>query len=480
MNESPNILLILTDQQRGDCIGVDSLAPDVLQTPNLDWLANSGTRFARGYSECPSCVPARRSLMSGTAPAANGMVGYQDGVDWEPPATLAGELTGAGYHTELIGKLHLHPARKPYGFQNVQLADATKGDNDYITWLKEECGRREQDPGFMHGVSANGWVGRPHVLPEEQMHTFWCVDRAIDYLRTRDQSAPAFLNLSFIDPHPPLTPPPFYYDRYIQRELPRPDVGDWAPLFDGPQRGLNPDASKLRLPDVDMQCCRAGYYGMINFIDDQLGRLFHACPELDEWLVIFTSDHGEMLGDHNLFRKTWPYEASARVPFLVRLPRSLQGPDQQVSHAPVGWQDIMPTILAAAGVPVPESCTGKSLFPIVRGEGDSVREILHGEHAGCYDYADGNHWITDGRMKYIWYSQTGAEQFFDLENDPREMENLAAQDGSSDLLSTWRANLAEFLLDRPESFTDGTKLIPGRPHNTLIPGYQPDRTYPFL
>ena len=160
--------------------------------------------------------------MTGTAPAANGAVGFKS-APWQPPHTLAGELSKAGYQTEMIGKLHLTPHRKRYGFDHMQLADGTRGaDNDYVEWLRQYHRRHEVDPGMAHGISANGWVGRPHHLPEEQMHTFWCVDRAMDFLRKRDPSAPFFLNLSFIDPHPPLVPPAPYYDRYIHRSLPDP------------------------------------------------------------------------------------------------------------------------------------------------------------------------------------------------------------------------------------------------------------------
>ncbi|MCP4247692.1 MAG: sulfatase-like hydrolase/transferase, partial [bacterium] len=188
--------------------------------------------------------------------------------------TLAGELSGAGYQTEMIGKLHLSPLRKRYGFDHMQLADATRGrENDYVEWLREQHGRVEADPGMAHGVSSNGWVGRPHSLPEEQMHTFWCVDRAMKFLSKRDPSAPFFLNISLIDPHPPLTPPRFYYDRYIDRDLPAPVVGDWVAAFDGAQKGQDPNAARVCLDEQDMHCARAAYYGMVNFIDDQIGRL---------------------------------------------------------------------------------------------------------------------------------------------------------------------------------------------------------------
>lgn len=116
----PNILLITTDQQRGDCLSLDPHSPSCLQTPNLDWVAHTGTHFRHGYSECSSCIPARRGLMTGTAPAANGAVGFKS-TQWNPPHTLAGELSRVGYQTEMIGKLHLTPIRKRYGYDRSLL-----------------------------------------------------------------------------------------------------------------------------------------------------------------------------------------------------------------------------------------------------------------------------------------------------------------------------------------------------------------------
>ena len=120
-NARPNIVLFITDQQRGDCLGLDPRSPAVLQTPNLDYIARSGLHCTQAYAECPSCIPARRSLMTGTAPAANGVVGFQS-AEWNPAHTLAGALSAAGYQTEMIGKMHLHPPRKRFGFDHVQLA----------------------------------------------------------------------------------------------------------------------------------------------------------------------------------------------------------------------------------------------------------------------------------------------------------------------------------------------------------------------
>jgi arylsulfatase len=469
----PNILLITTDQQRGDCLGIDG--HPVLQTPHLDFLAHSGTLFRRGYSEAPSCIPARRTLMSGQAPDVNGMVGFQGGVAWDPPATLAGELSRAGYQCEMVGKLHLWPARKRYGFDHMRLADGTRGrDNDYVEWLGGAAPIERW--GMAHGVSPNGWIGRPTHLHETQTHAFWCVSQAIEFLTKRDPSVPFFLNVSFIDPHPPLTPPQFFYDRYANRALPPPVVGDWAPAFETPEKGFDPEVAdtggRLRLDDDTLHYCRAAYYGLINHVDMQIGRLLQYLRDsrlFEETFLLFTSDHGEMLGDHHMFRKTYPFEASARVPFLARAPRRMGYPREVVTLAPVGLQDVMPTLLDVAGATPPAAVTGRSVLPLMRGETAGWRETLHGEHAGCYRPDDGMHYLVDGRTKYIWYSQTGRELLFDLDRDPQEMHDLAADAGAEERLAPWRWRLVERLRQRPEGFTDGERLIAGRPHRNLVP-----------
>jgi arylsulfatase len=480
MTERPNIVLILTDQHRGDCLGI--AGHPVLQTPNLDFLARGGTLFRRGYSEAPSCIPARRSLMSGQSPEAHGMVGFQGGVPWDPEHTLAGDLAAAGYHCGMVGKLHLWPHRKLFGFHRVILAESTRGgDNDYLDWLQRSGGDWPPDRWAMaHGVSPNGWMARPNHLPETHTHTFWCVSQSIEFVAKRDPTKPFFLNLSFIDPHPPLTPPSHYFDRYARKELPPPVIGDWAPRFDEPTKGLDTEGfdnrKSGRLDDDAMHTYRAGYFGTIEHVDNQIGRLIQYLRDarlFDNTFFLFTSDHGEMLGDHHKFQKGLPFEGSARVPFLARAPRGMGLAHEVVSDAPVGLQDVMPTLLDAAGVPVPEQCTGRSVLPLMRGQSRREagwRETLHGEHSPQFEGWDGMHYLTDGQTKYCWFTQSGQELLFDLETDPGETHNLLAGVDGAELGGVWRRRLIEQLRNRPEGFTDGERLIAGRPHPKLIPG----------
>jgi arylsulfatase A-like enzyme len=369
--------------------------------------------------------------------------------------------------------------RKRWGFDHIALSDASHGwsgmvgENEYADWLRS-TGETMIEPGVAHGVDANGWVGRPNYLPEEKTHTFWCTSKAIDFITKRDPTAPFFLNLSYVDPHPPLTPPQFYYDRYINDDLPMPAVGDWVDWFPEEQRGLGVADWRIHINERAMRQARAAYYGMINFVDDQVGRLMNCLRRtglMQNTFILFTSDHGEMLGDHNMFRKTFAYEGSARVPFIARAPKIWKLPTQNTTNAPVGWQDIMPTLLDAAGIEIPNSVTGKSLLPLMRGEEENApREVLHGEHAGQYNYNDGVHFLVGSRHKYIWYSQTGQEQLFDLQNDPNELRDLARGEDSGEVVGEWRDRLIEVLKDRPEGFTDGKKLIAGQPHKHMVPG----------
>jgi arylsulfatase A-like enzyme len=481
----PNLLLVTTDQQRGDCLSL--AGHPVLETPHMDYLGQSGTHFRRGYSECPICVPARRTLMSGQAPAAHGVLTNHSEA-WDPAHTLAGTLRAAGYQTEMVGKLHLWPARKRFGFDHLLLADSPRGrDNDYVDWLVQQGHHGARPPfdrwAMAHGVSPNSYVGRPFHLDETQTHTFWCASESIAFLAKRDRSAPFFLNLSFYDPHPPQVPPAFCFERYDALPLPPPVVGDWAPDAPGPAHGEDPEAVKttglVHLHDRVNHRWRAAYYGAVTHVDYQLGRVVQYLREanlLDETFVLFTADHGEMLGDHRMIGKSRALEGAAHVPFLCRAPRAWGLPGRQVVDAPVGLQDVMPTLLDAAGLPIPETCTGRSVLPLMRGASPAAagwRDVLHGEHARRYAAFGAMHYLTDGHAKYVWHSQTGEELLFDLDEDPQERHNLAAGGAPAGRLASWRARLIDLLRDRSEGFVAGGELVPGRPHGPTVP--RPER-----
>jgi arylsulfatase A-like enzyme len=227
----------------------------------------------------------------------------------------------------------------------------------------------------------------------------------------------------------------------------------------------------VNLHGLALKNARAGYYGMINHIDDQIRRLLNPINGVDRenTIIIFTSDHGEMLGDHYRFRKTAPYEGSARIPFLISAPQQFGLKQRLVVEEPVCLEDIMPTVLDMIGeAPVP-GVDGKSVLPLMRGEPTSWREYLHLEHSELEEADDiGHHTLTDGQEKFIWFTRTGREQFFDLRIDPHELRDLIAAPESKERVKHWRQRLIAELKDRPEGFTDGSKLLPNRPYPPVM------------
>lgn len=469
MNERPNILLISTDQQRGDCLGIDG--HPVLRTPNLDALAAGGAWFRHAYSACPVCIAARRTLMTGRKPASHGVTMNYETLLEGP--TLPATLTAAGYHTHLVGKLHLWPNRKLYGFMSADWSDGANtwpGVGDYGRFLESE-GIDSVVPGMAHGVDQNSWVARPWHLDERLHFTNWCTDRAMRFLERRDPTVPFFLNVSYVQPHQPCVPPQPYWDRYMRLDLPQPFVGDWARVLDERPVGLSPLAWRVKLSGDEMQEFRAGYYGSINHIDDQIGRLLDVVP--DNTVICFLSDHGEMLGDHQWVRKRNAFEPSVRVPMIWNLPDSMDIPMRGKVEGAVELMDVMPTILECAAVEVPDTVDGKSVLPLLRGEADQVHPYIHGECADIPTLGSGMQYCTDGREKYIWYPGTGAEQFFDLERDPNEMIDLSADPAEEGRMERWRACMVDELRGRPEGFVENDTLqVLGAIPNRCLPGYE--------
>jgi len=468
----PNILLLVTDQHRGDCLGIEG--HPVQQTPHLDMLAAAGVRFRHAYAACPVCIPARRTLMTGRRPQTHGaLMNYGT---WLNGPTLPGELSKAGYQAHLVGKLHLWPPRKLYGFDSADWSDKPdtnprRGpEDDYQRFLRHE-GVTAPWASMGHGIGSNNWVGRAWHMDERLHFSNWCADRAIEFVERRDPTQPFFLKVSFLHPHQPCTPPQFYYDRYMNMDLPEPFVGDWARVFDGPQRGMSPmNCWRACFEPQVIKQARAAYYGSINHIDDQIDRILTVLPA--NTIVLFTADHGEMLGDHQWLRKRNAYEPSARIPLLMYFPKSAGLSAGQVIDAPVELMDIMPTLLDAADAPIPETVEGRSMLSLIRGDSD-WREYVHGECSSVPTLDSGMQYLTDGRRKYIWLPGPGVEQYFDLENDPNELRDLANEPGSAEEIAYWRGLLVRELEGRPEGFTDGRELKRlGKATAPCMPGFE--------
>ena len=467
----PDILLIMPDQFRGDSLSI--LRHPIARTPTLDALAREGALFRRAYSTVPSCIPARFALLTGLAPQTSGVVGYAARKITTP--TLPECLAKAGYATVLVGRnMHQSADSGSLGYQQQILGSTYIPNDDYDRALRQAApasGGIRQVIATL-GVDTNRWPAKPWPLAEELHPTNWIVRRSREVITQAPAAQPLFLTASFYAPHPPLFPPARFFDRYMRMNLPPPAMGDWVD-----RAALRPEGDKpghrILLEGDTLRRAQAGYYGLIEHLDEQLAPLIADFKARSEkagraWVIAVTSDHGESLGDHGFFRKCEPYEGAANIPFILAASPKLGFARGVRSLQPVCNEDLMPTLLALAQATAPGRLDGRDLAPNLRGEDVAVRPWLHFEHSPIYGPEQGFQALTDGRFKYIWRPNSGREQLFDLAEDPREERDLAHVPAQRATLEKWRGRLIERLANRPEGFSDGTKLIAGRPYRALM------------
>jgi len=383
----------------------------------------------------------------------------EEAVPWRYPVTLMGCLRDHGYQTMLAGKTHFYPQMTTCGFEKMRQYEAKvvgeAPECDYHVWLERETGGRIQDTSSQ--VNRNTWVAHPWTHDERLHPSTWTMDAALGLIERRDPLRPFFLQIGFNRPHPPLDPPRHYYEMFRDCDVPPPAVGAWASDWQGrPHADLPPPTP------AQLRRARQAYYAQLAHVDHQVGRLIHHLKQSGQFentYLIFSSDHGEMLGDHHRFAKTVPLEGSARVPLIIRPPSRAASPCGATCAAPCTLSDIMPTVLEEAGIPIPDTVEGASLAPWVRGETPAWRTFVHGEHAG----REGWQFLTDGREKYFWESRSGREWLFDLENDPQELVDLSEDPTGQARLQCWRQRLIDTLAARPQDgLSDGSRLIPGK------------------
>jgi len=479
-NERPNILWICTDQQRFDTLGC--YGNDVVETPVLDSLADRGIRFDQCFSQSPVCTPSRASFLTGRYPRTTGCRQNGQPVP-ESERFVTQILAERGYNCGLAGKLHVSPSdRESVESQSVSepLRRVDDGysefhwshsptdphpSNAYHKWLKRE------------GVSVtpSPYEGSEHVrtwVDPEYHQTTWCIEEAANFIEAHEShDDPWLFSLNLFDPHPPFDPPESYLERYVDRldEIHEPNY-ERSELDDKPQvqrdkhRGDNNRGGPpfVDVSDDDHMLIRAAYYAMVDLIDDQIGRLFETLEQTgqrEDTLVVFMSDHGEMLGDHGLYAKgPYFYDPAVRVPLIVSQPGVVRGGME--SDAIVELVDVAPTLLEAAGIDRPTGMQGRSLWSAVTGEID-IND--HRDSAYCEFYnASTQH--TDPRAyatmvrtdDYKLVSVHGRDEgeLYDLASDPDEMKNLwynpAYESKKCELLDELAFRMAETVDPLPE------------------------------
>ena len=422
----PNILVLMTDQQRYDALSCAGNRE--IRTPHLDALAASGVRFTQAVTPTPVCVAARRSFITGHRVSRTHWVSNRKlpGPLPELP-TLMSLLLQSGYWTQGIGKMHFQGCH--FGLRQVETMEEGVPhwiDDDYISYLRRN-GIRTRFPKGIRDLL----MFQPQTcgIPVEHHMNTWVADRSINFLREHRRhrsTKPFFLWSSWISPHPPFAPCEPYDTLYDPAQMDLPVFAD-RPIESLPP-GLLPCRGRLdgahRDPDR-MRRLRALYYGLVSHVDDSVGRILAELDSLglrENTVVLFVSDHGEMLGDHGLGQKFNPYERSVRIPFLLRWPgRTEPG---RVSDDLVTLLDFFPTLIEELGLDYPEDygpLTGANLLGAVGGGLAERRDAV------AIDYGAGSsRWISlrSRNRKYAFFAEGGVEECYDLEEDPWEENNL--------------------------------------------------------
>ncbi|NKB29728.1 MAG: sulfatase-like hydrolase/transferase [Rhodobacteraceae bacterium] len=457
--DRPNVLLVCTDHWPAELLGV--AGHPVIRTPGLDQIALAGTRFTNCYSECPVCIPARRSLMTGLSPRSHGDRSFTENLAMPDATTLPQAFRDAGYQADAVGKLHVHPQRDRIGFDSVLLDEEGRTQfgmvDDYDTYLGDRgfAGRQ-----YDHGMSTNQYDWRPWHLDDDLHVTNWATRAMARTIKRRDPTRPAFWYLGYRHPHPPLVPLQTYVDLYRDIEMDAPYVADWAQGGNLPYPIAAMQGRARLHSDSAILEARRAFYALCTHIDHQIRWLIGTLRQekiLDNTIVVFMSDHGDMLGNHGTVAKRLFYECSANVPMIVMGTKDnprLQNRD--TDDRLMGLRDVMPTLLDMCGIDAPGSIDGMSMAD------SQQREYIYGEW-GEDDSAC--RMIRDQRYKLIYYPVGNLFQLFDLNDDPREMTNLSADTAHADVLTRMQEALRRELYGADLNWLDGDTFV-GLPDKT--------------
>ncbi len=474
----PNILLITSDQQHWNTLGIDN---PLIKTPALDRLAREGTRFTRAYCPNPTCSPTRASIITGQYPSEHGC--WTLGTKLcEDQKTLGDHLRENGYGTALIGKAHFQPLasvepwtsiecqptlrdlefwknfRGPwYGFEEVELArnhaDESHVGQHYAIWMEQKGLKNWRD--YFQSWPADPTAKKRHHrwdLPEEFHYSCWTAERSIAHLdRYAAEEKPFFLWASFHDPHPPYLVPEPWDSQYDPKKMP---IGQVTPG----EHERNPSHfSETQKPEADFSPWKetgyamhgfhshlheegslrqdmATYYGMIGLMDREIGKILDALDRnhlTENTIVVFTTDHGHFLGQHGLVAKgPFHYEDLLKLPFIVRYPGHV--PAGTVNDALQSLIDLAPTFLTAAGLTPTAEMQGVNQLSVWQNESPSARDhvIVENRHEPTTIHL---HTYITKRNKITIYAGSDDGELFDLESDPGETMNLWNEPNSQEL-----------------------------------------------
>ncbi len=449
----PNIILFMADQLRWDALGC--YGNNEIHTPNIDSLALNGSVFDSHFIQNPVCSPSRCSILTGRYPRNHGV--RDNGIPLRDQEICFPEvLRENGYRTAAIGKMHFTTQfmqkeneeddwpEDRYGFDVVHTTCDTK-TGEYLNWLKGQSDKDYEEVKLQGerkaredraSASEKDNSGPPQVhsskIDPDFHQSAWIADRTIEVIKEAGEQ-PFFALCSFVDPHHPFDPPEPYASMYDPDQLSVPlrregELDDKPPHFRCHRAGKGRGNEKYdyrRLSDHDWGRVKAAYYGMISLVDHHIGRVLKALKDKgieDETLILFTSDHGELLGDHGLlFKGPFHYDCLIKAPMILQwsgtVPKGSRY-TQITEHV-----DIMPTLLDLAGVAVPHGVQGMSMAPVLRGDKGAGREYALTEF-NCNDWGLDVKTITGKDYKLTYYAGEQFGELYDRNKDPGEFVNL--------------------------------------------------------
>ncbi|MBH05298.1 MAG: arylsulfatase [Phycisphaeraceae bacterium] len=466
-SDRPNLLLICTDHWPG--LLTRMAGHPVVMTPTLSQLANNGVWYSNAYTACPSCIPARRSLMTGVTARTHGDRVFNQHLEMPSLPTMAQCFRNGGYQTYAVGKLHVYPQRNRIGFDDVILNEEGRhhlgmlGD-DYEQYIAD-AGYAGQE--FLGGQCSNDYNVCPWQLPDHCHSTNWTAQQMCRVIHRRDPGRPAMWYMSFQMPHPPLWPLQAYLDMYANVSIDPPIIGDWA---GNPEKlpymfrayFMDGRHSIQNAPTHEIELARRAFYATLTHIDHQIRLVIGTLREegiLDQTIIAFTSDHGDMLGDHGWWAKTVMYEMSANVPLVIMPAKNDQREwlrTGRIDDRLVELRDIMPTLLDMAGLDIPSHVEGMSLAQ------ENEREYLYGEH---WENEHASRMIRSAEYKLIYYPVGNHFQLFDMKTDRRETKNLADHPKYMDIRAKLTKQLVKNMYGNDGRWINNGQLIgePDRP-----------------
>ncbi|THH35815.1 choline-sulfatase [Aliishimia ponticola] len=435
----PNILIFMVDQLNGTLFP-DGPA-DWLHAPNLRALADRSTRFALSYTASPLCAPGRASFMSGQLPSQTGV--YDNAAEFRSDIpTYAHHLRRAGYHTCLSGKMHFVGPDQLHGFEERLTTDIYPADFGWTPDYRKPGERIDWWYHNMGSVTGAGVAEISNQMEYDDEVAYHATRKVYDLARGKDDR-PWCLTVSFTHPHDPYVARRKYWDLYEDCDHLLPEVPAMAYEDHDPHAQRIFDANDWRsfdITDEDIRRSRRAYFANISYLDDKIGEVMEALRgtrQDENTIILFVSDHGDMLGERGLWFKMCFYEGAARVPMMIAAPQMQPG----LVEVPVSNIDVCPTLCELAGVPMDEVMpwtTGQSLVPL--GQGGTRTEPVAMEYAAEASYSPLIA-LRQGRWKYV-NCALDPEQLFDLAADPHELTNLADDPAHAEVLERFRLDAA--------------------------------------